>query len=305
MDLGADALQPLIDGRTTSASGGSAAPVAGVVKSSHVVFPLPEGTCEKSDDHGPRVHPITGEGSTHIGLDLSAPEGTPILAAADGTVTFAGPSGRYGELIVVEHLARGFDRRDRPRAHVADRHPRRPGDRVSAGQHIGDVGSSGRARARICTSRSAPGAQAVRRSTRPRGSMPTMPLRSKNPLAVHADAQRVRQGGRRRATVTRTRWWTIRPAAGGSRSGWRTSWPRPRPCSPTPAGAATRPFRQELGAPARTGQRHHLRERHRLLPDAVPAAGRLGCDELDEVQRPGPGGRVPDLARQDLVPRAG
>lgn len=87
--------------RTSDTNTGSGGPVAGVAESSRVVFPLPEGTWVKTDDFGPRIHPITGERSFHTGLDLGAADGTPILAAADGTVTVAEFSGGYGGLIVI------------------------------------------------------------------------------------------------------------------------------------------------------------------------------------------------------------
>lgn len=40
---------------------------------------------------------------THTGLDIATSKGTPIVAAAAGTVTFAGPKGSYGNLVVVDH----------------------------------------------------------------------------------------------------------------------------------------------------------------------------------------------------------
>ena len=124
-------------------TGGRGGPVAGVAESSRVVFPLPEGTWVKTDGFGPRIHPITGEHSFHTGLDLAAPAGTPILAAADGTVTVAEFSGGYGGLIVIEHTIDGKT--------VATAYAHmwqagilvHVGDRVTAGQHIGDVGTSG------------------------------------------------------------------------------------------------------------------------------------------------------------------
>ena len=41
--------------------------------------------------------------SAHTGLDISAPKGTPIKAAASGTVTFAGWKGSYGYMLVISH----------------------------------------------------------------------------------------------------------------------------------------------------------------------------------------------------------
>ncbi len=96
-----------------------------------------------SSPFGPRVHPITAEQSFHTGTDFAAPDGTPILAAADGVVTVAGPVGGYGNLIVIEHridgqiVATGYGHMWDNGIHV------HVGDRVTAGQHIADVGSNG------------------------------------------------------------------------------------------------------------------------------------------------------------------
>ena len=123
-----------------SAAGGVGGPA---VSSSRVVFPLPEGTWVLTSPFGMRVHPITGERKMHTGTDFAAPDGTPILAAADGTVSVAEFSGGYGGLIVIEHsidgktVATAYAHMWQSGIHV------RAGDRVSAGQHIGDVGSSG------------------------------------------------------------------------------------------------------------------------------------------------------------------
>jgi murein DD-endopeptidase MepM/ murein hydrolase activator NlpD len=113
------------------------------VESARVVFPLPEGTWVPTSPFGPRTHPITGEQSFHTGSDFSAPDGTPILAAADGTVTVSEFSGGYGGLVVIEHridgktMATAYAHSWEDGIHVA------PGDTVRAGQHIADVGSSG------------------------------------------------------------------------------------------------------------------------------------------------------------------
>lgn len=88
--------------------------------------------------YGNRVHPITGEHRLHAGVDIAAPEGTPIVAAADGVVTFAGRRGGYGLLVEVEH-ADGSTTRYAHQSRIAVS----VGDRVTAGARLGDVGSTG------------------------------------------------------------------------------------------------------------------------------------------------------------------
>ncbi|MBG0716682.1 M23 family metallopeptidase [Microbacterium sp. 2C] len=113
------------------------------VESARVVFPLPEGTWVATSPFGPRTHPITGEQSFHTGSDFSAPDGTPILAAADGIVTISEFSGGYGGLVVIEHridgrtIATAYAHSWEHGIHVS------AGDTVRAGQRIADVGSSG------------------------------------------------------------------------------------------------------------------------------------------------------------------
>lgn len=53
--------------------------------------------------YGSRTDPFSGEGAIHTGVDLSASMGTPVRAAADGIVTHAGWSGRYGKLVIIDH----------------------------------------------------------------------------------------------------------------------------------------------------------------------------------------------------------
>ena len=123
-------------------AGSGAVPV--VPETRQVVFPLPAGTWTRSSPFGWRTDPITGQRAFHAGSDFAAPDGTPILAAADGVVTFAGPSGGYGNLIIIEHTVDG-----QPVAseygHMWDNGIHvTVGQTVAAGQHIGDVGSNGR-----------------------------------------------------------------------------------------------------------------------------------------------------------------
>lgn len=52
---------------------------------------------------GMRRHPILGFSRMHQGVDFAAGEGAPVLAAADGVVTVAGPEGGYGNLLRIRH----------------------------------------------------------------------------------------------------------------------------------------------------------------------------------------------------------
>lgn len=53
--------------------------------------------------YGWRMHPIYGSYEFHAGIDIAASYGTPIRAAARGTVCFAGRYGGYGLCVIVEH----------------------------------------------------------------------------------------------------------------------------------------------------------------------------------------------------------
>lgn len=108
------------------------------------MFPLPAGTYTNTDSFGWRTDPYSGERKFHSGSDLAAPAGTPILAVADGVVSFAGQRGTYGGLITIEHTVGGervtsfYAHMYEDGIHVAT------GDTVAAGHHIGDVGSAGK-----------------------------------------------------------------------------------------------------------------------------------------------------------------
>ena len=77
--------------------------------------------------------------SSHKGIDIGAPNGTPIKAAADGTVTFAGStSGGYGNLVVISH-GNGIETYY---GHCSKVYVTK-GQTVSAGEVIAAVGSTG------------------------------------------------------------------------------------------------------------------------------------------------------------------
>jgi murein DD-endopeptidase MepM/ murein hydrolase activator NlpD len=115
-----------------------------VRETTRIVFPLPEGTYTDTSSFGWRTDPFTGERKFHAGSDFASAGGTPILAVADGLVTHAGPSGGFGNLIIIEHTVNG-QRVASFYAHMWDAGIHvAVGGTVTAGQHIGAVGSAGR-----------------------------------------------------------------------------------------------------------------------------------------------------------------
>ena len=76
--------------------------------------------------------------SNHTGLDIAAPKGTPIKAAASGTVTFSGRQGSYGNMIVISHgngIETYYGHCNKLYATV--------GQQVAQGETIAAVGSTG------------------------------------------------------------------------------------------------------------------------------------------------------------------
>jgi murein DD-endopeptidase MepM/ murein hydrolase activator NlpD len=89
---------------------------------------------------GMRRHPILGYSRMHRGMDFAAPTGTPVYAAGDGTVAFAGWRGDYGRTVILRHA----DGISTLYAHLSTIPAAlRPGARVRQGQVIGRVGSTG------------------------------------------------------------------------------------------------------------------------------------------------------------------
>ena len=106
-------------------------------------WPLPvAGTITSQFGH--RVDPITGEVSSHTGTDIACAEGTPILAAADGTVTVANSldswGGSYGYYIQIDHGG-GLETLYAHCSSICVT----TDQQVQAGQVIGYVGHTGRA----------------------------------------------------------------------------------------------------------------------------------------------------------------
>ena len=90
--------------------------------------------------YGRRIHPMTGRRHFHAGLDIAAQFGTPVIAPANARVAFSGRKNRaLGKTVILDH---GSGIRTWY-GHLAEIHVER-GARVSRGQQLGAVGSTGR-----------------------------------------------------------------------------------------------------------------------------------------------------------------
>ncbi len=89
---------------------------------------------------GMRRHPILGYGRMHNGVDWSAPRGTPIMAAGNGTVIRARWVSGYGRRVEIQH-ANGYITTYSHMSNFAD--GIKEGDKIRQGQIVGYIGSSG------------------------------------------------------------------------------------------------------------------------------------------------------------------
>jgi murein DD-endopeptidase MepM/ murein hydrolase activator NlpD len=106
--------------------------------SGHGVLGVPLPGAPISSGFGLRVHPIFHTVRMHTGVDFAAPEGAPILAAADGVVVAAGPYGGYGTATILDHggsIATLYAHQSAVAVAA--------GQRVQRGQVIGYVGCTG------------------------------------------------------------------------------------------------------------------------------------------------------------------
>jgi murein DD-endopeptidase MepM/ murein hydrolase activator NlpD len=91
-----------------------------------------------------RYHPILERNRPHLGTDFGTGYGTPVKTTADGTISFAGWDGGYGNLIRIDH-GNGYETRY---AHLSRFAPGiRRGTRVKQGQVVGYTGATGLATA--------------------------------------------------------------------------------------------------------------------------------------------------------------
>ncbi len=89
--------------------------------------------------YGLRKNPFGRGYEFHTGIDIEAPQGTPVRATADGVVVLADRFGNYGKTVIIRHPT-GYSTLY---AHLS-RIEVHNGQRVRAGQTIGRVGSTGR-----------------------------------------------------------------------------------------------------------------------------------------------------------------
>ncbi|NDP57919.1 MAG: M23 family metallopeptidase [Oxalobacteraceae bacterium] len=88
---------------------------------------------------GWRLDPFTGRSTFHEGIDFPAPTGTPIIAAAGGVVIAAEFHPQFGNMLEIDHGNEIVTRY----AH-ASRLLMKVGDIVQRGQHVADIGTTGR-----------------------------------------------------------------------------------------------------------------------------------------------------------------
>ena len=100
-------------------------------------WPVP-GSSRISSDYSSRIHPISGQYKFHTGIDIAAPFGKSVVAAADGKVIRSGWMGGYGNTVMVDHgsgLVSLYAHNSSNTVSV--------GDMVAKGGQIARIGSTG------------------------------------------------------------------------------------------------------------------------------------------------------------------
>lgn len=105
-----------------------------VIASSGFAWPIP-GYTTITSYYGKRVSPTAGASSFHKGLDIGAPEGTVLIAAVDGEITYTGFLGGGGYTITLSNGDMKITY-----CHVSPNFLVKVGDIVTRGQIIGQVG---------------------------------------------------------------------------------------------------------------------------------------------------------------------
>ena len=108
---------------------------------SRTLMRTPINGARLASGYGKRRHPVLGYSKIHRGADFAAPTGTPIMAAGSGVIEYAGWNGSYGKYVRLRHhgtYKTAYAHLSRISKAIS------PGTRVSQGQIIGRVGSTGR-----------------------------------------------------------------------------------------------------------------------------------------------------------------
>lgn len=101
------------------------------------VWPCP-GNTRVTSDYGNRLSPTAGASSNHKGIDIGADYGASIVAAADGSVAYAGYNSGMGNYVMISHGSGLYTVYGHCSALLVA-----TGDTVTAGQAIAQVGSTG------------------------------------------------------------------------------------------------------------------------------------------------------------------
>jgi lysostaphin len=109
------------------------------IKSKLLPTSQPVNVSYNASAFGRRLDPFSGRSTMHEGIDFAASVGTPIMAAAGGVVTVAEFHPQYGNMMEIDHgndMITRYAHTSRLLVHV--------GDIVRRGQHIADIGTTGR-----------------------------------------------------------------------------------------------------------------------------------------------------------------
>ncbi len=117
-----------------AARGGGSGVYAGTMS-----WPVPSSR-RVTSQFGYRTHPIFGDRRLHTGIDIGASSGAAIVAAGDGEVIYAGYRGGYGNTVMIDH---GNGVISLYAHQISGGIAVRTGQKVSRGQRIGAVGSTG------------------------------------------------------------------------------------------------------------------------------------------------------------------
>lgn len=108
-------------------------------KAKHLWPIASDATSTLSSAFGERTHPITGQPSFHEGIDIAAAHGSDVIATHDGTISDIGTHHNLGRYVKLTHQDGSYALY----GHLS-KIKATPGQTVTAGEKIGEVGSTGR-----------------------------------------------------------------------------------------------------------------------------------------------------------------